>query len=544
MNLFFVYGSGDDGADHDTRPHRHAAARHHARLAAQARPRPGHPGDRGPHLDRRVAGSGNASGELTEVFACGTADHLLDGRDQRAPVHVYDTTLRDGAQQEGLNLSSPTSSPSRGTSTSSASASSRAAGRAPCPRTPSSSAGPAPSWTSSTRPRGVRRDPQGRRDGADDPQVAALRDAGTPVVTLVAKSTTGTSSSRCGPPLEENLAMVRDTVAHLRAEGQRVFLDAEHFFDGYRANPDYAPRGAAAAFEAGAESVALCDTNGGMLPRGHPPTSSRRRRRAPAPRVGIHCHNDTGCAVANTLAAVEAGVTHVQGTPTATASAPATPTCSPSSPTSSSSSAGRCYRTGCLARRPGSRTRSPRSPTSPPSPGSRTSAVGVRPQGGPARERDQGRPDALPAHRPGRWSATTCGCWSPRWPAGPDRAQGPRARLRPGRRPDLVTPGHRPGQGAGGARLHVRGRRRLVRAAAARGGRRRTAGVLRRRVVAGDHRAPRGRREAVSEATVKLRRRRRAGRRHRRGQRPGQRPRPGAARRDRASTTRSWPSSS
>ena len=107
--------------------------------------------------------------------------------------------------------------------------------------------------------------------------------------------------------------MVRDTVVHLRAEGQRVFLDAEHFFDGYRDNRDYALEVLRTAYDAGAEVVALCDTNGGMLPPWvadvvHDVLEST------GVRVGIHCHNDTGCAVANTLAAVDAGATHVQGT--------------------------------------------------------------------------------------------------------------------------------------------------------------------------------------------------------------------------------------
>ena len=108
-------------------------------------------------------------------------------------------------------------------------------------------------------------------------------------------------------------AMVRDTVSHLVAEGQTVFLDAEHFFDGYRANQAYALEVLRTAYEAGAEVAALCDTNGGMLPSwvgdvvGDVVSSTGGR-------VGIHCHNDTGCAVANSLAAVDAGATHVQGT--------------------------------------------------------------------------------------------------------------------------------------------------------------------------------------------------------------------------------------
>jgi 2-isopropylmalate synthase len=106
--------------------------------------------------------------------------------------------------------------------------------------------------------------------------------------------------------------MIRDTVAHLRAEGQQVFVDAEHFFDGYRANRDYALEVLRTAYDAGAEVVALCDTNGGMLP-GWIADVVHDVVDTTGVRVGIHCHNDTGCAVANTLAAVEAGASHVQG---------------------------------------------------------------------------------------------------------------------------------------------------------------------------------------------------------------------------------------
>jgi len=113
--------------------------------------------------------------------------------------------------------------------------------------------------------------------------------------------------------LEENLAMVRETIEFLRAGGQRVFLDAEHFFDGYRDNPAYALEVVRTAAEAGAEVIALCDTNGGMLPDEVGEIVGAVLDGTGA-RLGIHCHNDTGCAVANTLAAVDAGATHVQGT--------------------------------------------------------------------------------------------------------------------------------------------------------------------------------------------------------------------------------------
>ncbi len=154
-----------------------------------------------------------------------------------------------------------------------------------------------------------------RRAGAkaaDDPQVAALRESGAPVVTLVAKAHPRHVELAVRTTLEENLAMWRDTVAHLVGEGRRVFVDAEHFFDGYRANPQYALECVRTAMEAGASLVALCDTNGGMLP-GEIGDVVHRVVEATGARVGIHCHDDSGCAVANSLAAIEAGATHVQG---------------------------------------------------------------------------------------------------------------------------------------------------------------------------------------------------------------------------------------
>ena len=148
---------------------------------------------------------------------------------------------------------------------------------------------------------------------ADDPLVRALLDSQAPVVTLVAKSHVRHVESALRTTLEENLAMVRDTVSFLTGEGRRVFLDAEHFFDGYAADRAYALEVVRTALEAGAEVVALCDTNGGMLP-GQVADVVGDTVAATAGRVGIHCHNDTGCAVANSMAAVEAGASHVQGT--------------------------------------------------------------------------------------------------------------------------------------------------------------------------------------------------------------------------------------
>jgi 2-isopropylmalate synthase len=148
---------------------------------------------------------------------------------------------------------------------------------------------------------------------ADDPQVRALLDSRASVITLVAKSDVWHVERALRTTLEENLAMVRDTVAFLRAEGRRVFVDCEHFFDGYRHDPDYGVRVLDAAAEAGADVGVMCDTNGGMLPMQVQRVVSDVRARTGI-RLGIHTQDDTGCAVANTLAAVEAGATHVQGT--------------------------------------------------------------------------------------------------------------------------------------------------------------------------------------------------------------------------------------
>ncbi|MGL5808477.1 MAG: citramalate synthase [Nocardioides sp.] len=228
--------------------------------------------------------------------------------------HVYDTTLRDGAQQEGLNLSVadkmaiarqlddlgvgfieggwPGANPKD----------TEFFARAQCELDLKHATLAA---FGATRRAGVK--------AADDPLVAALRDSGASVVTVVAKSHDRHVELALRTTLAENLAMISDTVSHLREEGQRVFLDAEHFFDGYRANRDYALEVLRTAAAAGAEVVALCDTNGGMLPAWVGDVVDDVRQ-ATGARVGIHCHNDTGCAVANTLAAVDAGASHVQGT--------------------------------------------------------------------------------------------------------------------------------------------------------------------------------------------------------------------------------------
>jgi 2-isopropylmalate synthase len=231
-----------------------------------------------------------------------------------SPFHVFDTTLRDGAQREGISFSVADKL-----------ATARLLDEIGVGYIEGGWPGALPKDTEffarartelrlrhaelvafgATRRAGVRVE--------DDPQVRALLDAQTPVVCLVAKSDVRHVRDALRTTVEENLAMVSDTVAYLVAQGRRVFVDCEHFFDGYAADPDHGVAVLQAAFAAGAEVGVLCDTNGGMLPMGVGRVVADVRARVDG-RLGIHCQDDTGCAVANSLAAVEAGVTHVQGT--------------------------------------------------------------------------------------------------------------------------------------------------------------------------------------------------------------------------------------
>jgi 2-isopropylmalate synthase len=228
--------------------------------------------------------------------------------------HVYDTTLRDGAQQEGLALSVGDKMAIAGYLDELGVGFIEGGWPGAIPRDTEFFARAARDLhlrTAVLAAFGATRRPNST--AAADPQVRALLDSQAPVVTLVAKSHARHVESALRTTRAENLAMVRDTVRFLVGEGRRVMLDAEHFFDGYRDDPKYAVEVVRAAAEQGAEVVTLCDTNGGMLP---PQVADAVHDvlNASGARLGIHCHNDTGCAVANSLAAVEAGVTHVQGT--------------------------------------------------------------------------------------------------------------------------------------------------------------------------------------------------------------------------------------
>ena len=233
--------------------------------------------------------------------------------------HLYDTTLRDGSQQEGLTLSVTDKL-----------AVARHLDDLGVTYIEGGWPGAVPRDTEffvraatelelstarlaafgATRKAGV--------DVAEDPQVRALVDSGAPTITLVAKSDLRHVTGALRTTAEENLAMVRDTVAHLVGLGREVFVDAEHFFDGFLHDPDYTTSVLVAAHEAGAAVLVLCDTNGGMLPHQVTEIIEDLRSRLEAAgageaRLGAHTHNDTGCAVANAISAVRSGVTHVQG---------------------------------------------------------------------------------------------------------------------------------------------------------------------------------------------------------------------------------------
>lgn len=149
---------------------------------------------------------------------------------------------------------------------------------------------------------------------ADDANLAALLAAGTPAVSLFGKSWPLHVERILETSLAENLEMIEGSIRYLRAAGRQVIYDAEHFFDGYAADPAYALETLRAALAGGAQCLVLCDTNGGSLPGQVAEVVGRVQATFPEAQLGIHAHNDGGLAVANTLAAVEAGAVHVQGT--------------------------------------------------------------------------------------------------------------------------------------------------------------------------------------------------------------------------------------
>jgi 2-isopropylmalate synthase len=158
---------------------------------------------------------------------------------------------------------------------------------------------------------GSTRRPRGTVD--EDPQLRALLAAGTEVICIVGKSWDYHVREALRTDLDEGLRMVSESIAYLRSHDRRVFFDAEHFFDGFRSNPEFALRVLETATEAGAERLVLCDTNGGTLPSQILDIIGRIQTSVPTSDLGVHFHDDVGCAVASSLVAVEAGVRQVQG---------------------------------------------------------------------------------------------------------------------------------------------------------------------------------------------------------------------------------------
>jgi len=148
----------------------------------------------------------------------------------------------------------------------------------------------------------------------DDANIQALLEAETPVVTVVGKSWPLHVRDVLRTTPEENLRIIQESLAHLKAHGREVVYDAEHFFDGHKADSRYAMATLQAAARGGADALVLCDTNGGSLPWEIEAVVREVQSAFPDIPLGIHAHNDNGLAVANSLAAVQAGVTHVQGT--------------------------------------------------------------------------------------------------------------------------------------------------------------------------------------------------------------------------------------
>jgi len=228
-------------------------------------------------------------------------------------IEIYDTTLRDGTQGEGFNLSLedklqiaqkldelgvdyieggfPLSNPKDA-------AFFRDVRQLKLKHAQVSAFG-------MTRRRGMK--------ASEDPGMKSLIEAETPVVTIVGKTSDFHVKTVLGVTLDENVAMIGDTVAFLKSAGRKVVYDAEHFFDTYRVNPDYAMRTLLAALDAGATVLCLCDTNGGSMPEFVESTVAVVREKTGAV-IGIHTHNDSALAVANGLAGVRGGADHGQGT--------------------------------------------------------------------------------------------------------------------------------------------------------------------------------------------------------------------------------------
>ncbi|PKQ14267.1 MAG: citramalate synthase, partial [Actinobacteria bacterium HGW-Actinobacteria-8] len=228
-------------------------------------------------------------------------------------VEMYDTTLRDGAQQEGMNLSVADKMAIAGLLDQLGVGVIEGGWPGAVPKDTEFFALVHKELTfehAQFAAFGMTR--RADATAGSDPQVRALLDSEAPIITLVAKSDIRHVERALRVSGDANLRMIEETVAFLVDEGRRVILDAEHFFDGFRFDADYAVKALLAAQSGGASALVLCDTNGGMLPDDVTSIVSHVASRTEAA-LGMHAHNDSGCAVANTMAAVAVGATHVQG---------------------------------------------------------------------------------------------------------------------------------------------------------------------------------------------------------------------------------------
>ncbi len=227
-------------------------------------------------------------------------------------VYIYDCTLRDGAQTQGVDFSV--------TDKAAIARELDAVGfdyveggwPGANPTDDGFFADPPPLHRARLSAFGMTRRPG--RSVENDPGLAAVIGSGAPAVCLVGKTWDFHVEVALGAGLDENVTMIAESIAHGRTRTEEVMLDAEHFFDGYKANPEFALRCVKAAYDAGARWIVLCDTNGGTLPHEVEAIVGAVAEHIPGDHIGIHCHDDTGNAVANSLAAVRAGARQVQGT--------------------------------------------------------------------------------------------------------------------------------------------------------------------------------------------------------------------------------------
>jgi 2-isopropylmalate synthase len=240
----------------------------------------------------------------------------LDPRPSAATdrIEIYDTTLRDGAQQVGLDftVADKLAVAQRMDELGVDVVEGGWPGSNPKDVEFFARARDLPWRTAVLSAFGATRRP--RKGVDDDPNLAALIESGAPVVALVGKSSPLHVTEALRTTYDENLAMVRDSVAYMVAGGRRVAFDAEHFFDGWALDPAYALAVAEAAADAGADTIVLCDTNGGTMPLEVAEVVGKVvARLGDRVRIGGHFHQDAGCAVANSMVAVAAGATHIQG---------------------------------------------------------------------------------------------------------------------------------------------------------------------------------------------------------------------------------------